>query len=380
MKLGHLEKRKAVVKALAPVFIGSGERIGKKEYLYYPDKRKVYIPNLFKMYRFLEEKNLAARYENYMLNENKADLLEFLRRHGITDEQVSGFAEYSIDAGDTVIENSRHKSKEIYFFTRDSNNLPYIPGSSLKGALRTAILSYRLIGCPERKLFADTVISALKHEIAGKRGAVDREAKKIEENIFSILEMHKEKPWDAVNDFMKALSVSDSSPLGHESIVLCEKIDVTVSGNEKVVPIYRECLKPGTELVFDVTLDMQVAKVAGFDWHELEEALKSFNDLYEKYFAAYFGKPQTGVIAPCEKGWPICIGGGAGFVSKTAVYPLMGRDSGLKYTSALLDSKFPRSHMHRNDVKTGVSPHMIKCARYNGKLFPMGRCEFVLSR
>lgn len=331
------------------------------------------------MYRFLEEKNLAAQYEDYMLKENNANLLEFLRRYGITDEQVAGFTDYSIDAGDTVIENVRHKSKEIYFFARDSNHLPYIPGSSLKGALRTAILSYRLIGCPERKLFADTVISALKHEIAGKRGAVERESERIEEKIFNILQMHREKPWDAVNDFLRALSVSDSNLLAHESMVLCEKIDVTVSGNEKAVPIYRECLKLGTELVFDITLDMRVAKAAGFDWHELEESLKLFNYLYEKYFAVYFRKPQTDVIAPCEKGWPIYIGGGAGFVSKTAVYPLMGRDSGLKYTSALLDSKFSRSHMHRNDVETGVSPHMIKCAKYNGRLYPMGRCELVLS-
>jgi CRISPR-associated protein Csm5 len=379
MKLGHLEKKKAVVKALAPVFIGSGENIGKKEYLYYPDKRKVYIPNLFKMYSLLEKRNLASRYENYILYENKADLLKFLRQCGITDEQTAYFTEYSIDVGDTIIKDDKHKRREIHFFTRDSSHLPYVLGSSLKGALRTAILSYRLISHARRKSFADTVISALNDEIAGKKGAVDREAKKIEENIFNILEMHKEKPWDAVNDFMKALSISDSSPLGHESMVLCEKIDVTVSGNEKTVPIYRECLKPGTELSFDITLDTRIAKAAGFGWHELEEALKSFNEMYEKYFAVYFIKPRAYDIAPCEKGWPIYIGGGVGFVSKTAVYPLMEHGSGLEYTSTLLDSKFPKNHMHRNDIKTGVSPHIIKCARYNGRLYPMGRCEFILS-
>lgn len=38
---------------LSPVYIGSGEKIGKKEYIFLPLKKRVLVPDLGKMYTAL---------------------------------------------------------------------------------------------------------------------------------------------------------------------------------------------------------------------------------------------------------------------------------------------------------------------------------------
>ena len=41
---------------LSPVYIGSGEKIGKKEYIFLPLKKRVLVPDLGKMYTALMKK------------------------------------------------------------------------------------------------------------------------------------------------------------------------------------------------------------------------------------------------------------------------------------------------------------------------------------
>jgi len=376
MKLGHLETRRVVINTLAPVFIGSGKEINKKEYVYYPNGRKIFIPELFKMYSFLEKRGLAAEYENFLLREKRIDLLGFLRQNKISDDEIKSFTEYSIDAGNAVIDERSRKG--ILLFIKDSHNAPYIPGSSLKGALRTAILSYKLKKSPVRESMARVMLSASRSNDMSKNRFLQDETRRIEASVFNKLNLKKEKQEDTVNDFMKALSISDSRPVSLDSMVLCTKIDFSVSGNEKTIPLYRECIKPGTELIFSITIDTSVAKEVSFSWNDLTEALKSFNDTYENDFADYFKQPPLSEITPCKNGQPIYMGGGVGFVSKTVVYPLLGKRQGLEYTSKLLEAKFPKEHNHEKDIEIGVSPHMNKFTQYDGKIYPMGRCEFVL--
>ena len=41
-------------------------------------------------------------------------------------------------------------------------------------------------------------------------------------------------------------------------------------------------------------------------------------------------------------------------------------------------TKVPREHKHEKDLLYGVSPHILKCTRYQGKEYMMGQCEMTL--
>ena len=51
-----------------------------------------------------------------------------------------------------------------------------------------------------------------------------------------------------------------------------------------------------------------------------------------------------------------------------------GESTVAKIINETLPPRVQREHGHHNDVKKNVSPHMLKCTRYNGKLLQMGAC------
>ena len=75
------------------------------------------------------------------------------------------------------------------------------------------------------------------------------------------------------------------------------------------------------------------------------------------------------------------LGGGTGYVSKTVTYGILsGReavDNVSKIINATLNNRARQEHGHHNDVRKGVSPHILKCTRYNGTLMQMGACCVV---
>ncbi len=95
-----------------PVFIGSGQSIGKKEYLFDPRRKLVSIPDMAKLYQFLQNSRLMDAYETYML-EGWDDLSSWMRKHGVLERQFAPWIAYSIDSGDAVFENRGKKEIAI---------------------------------------------------------------------------------------------------------------------------------------------------------------------------------------------------------------------------------------------------------------------------
>lgn len=80
------------------------------------------------------------------------------------------------------------------------------------------------------------------------------------------------------------------------------------------------------------------------------------------------------------------LGGGSGYASKTAVYPLFdGEDSEqtvrivqqIMVNTTTFDKKTRRNlHKHEDDLRLyGISPHTIKCTYYHDQLLQMGLCQ-----
>lgn len=91
-----------------------------------------------KFFSFLVEHDLVDKYGQFMLSE-QSNLWAFLSKDcGISDAELKTLTRYQIEVGDAL--DAEHSLKEIHAFQRDAQGHAYIPGSSIKGALRTAWL------------------------------------------------------------------------------------------------------------------------------------------------------------------------------------------------------------------------------------------------
>ena len=171
---------------------------------------------------------------------------------------------------------------------------------------------------------------------------------------------------------MSGFRVGDSRPLNAKDLILCQKIDLTINGQENRLPILRECLRPGTQVTFDLSL----ADSFPFSPAQLIQAAERCHREYVQCFAKAF--PLNRV----QGGDGIAyLGGGAGYASKTATYPLLGANGVAtvgRILNATLSYKQKQQHKHDQDARKGVSPHMLKCARYGGKLYEMGACSIAI--
>lgn len=351
-----------------PVFIGSGKSIGKKEYIFDSRHNLVHIPDLVKMNRFFLENRLEKAYVEYMLHDGR-DFAAWLRANRIDERQYRSWIRYSIDSGDAVFE--QRGKKEIAAFTKDAYGCPYVPGSSLKGALRTILLSAEVLNNPSRFRESKTTVKTAELR-QGSKGNLSREVKQAEQSAFHILNRNEERKSDAVNDLFCGLRIGDSEPLRVDNLTLCQKIDVTREGVSKRLPILRECIQPGTEIRFLLTIDPRYCKYTPKD---ISTAAVQFAQFYDKCFLEKFPLQEI------QGGGNMYLGGGCGYASKTVTYPLLGEQD-VRRVSQIINASLNRNvamqHKHNRDESKGVSPHMLKCTQYGGQLYEMGACTLQI--
>ena len=355
------------IKVCGPVFIGNGQEINKKEYIFLPRQHKVLIPKLSSMYDYLKKKRLDHEYERYMMKENRMNLSEWIKQQGISEKDIMEWTEYSMDCGDAIWERGRQM--EMRAFIKDVYGCPYIPGSSVKGMLRTILLAYDIQMNPNRyNVVKSDVLNNIRQR-ANRNIYLKRETKKIEEIAFN-KGKRTDRAADMVNDIMAGIIVSDSKPLSVNDLTLCQKVEYHVDGTEKRLNLLRECLKPGTEVHFNISIDESVCRISIQD---IENAIRAFNKQYYKMFSGKF----PNVYEPEDN--TVWLGGGTGYVSKTIIYNMFGKQ-GLKIIPQIYqNTNVPREHGHMKDEGLGVSPHILKKTKYNGKDYQFGECVIFFS-
>jgi CRISPR-associated protein Csm5 len=368
IKMNHLAKYQLVLTTRSPVFIGSGIEVTKKEYYYDHSKKHVHILNLEKFIRLIVDKELSDAYEAYVLRgASRVYLADFLREHRINRAEIAAITDYIIDSADAL--PPEHSLKGIKLFMRNACQQPYIPGSSLKGALRTALLVKMLHeDGDKRKLNADQFWTATKDR-PGDRNNAKRAVEQIEENYINTLGLNR-RNGDAVNSLMRGISVSDSQPIRDiDAMILCVKNDLSITGNIKPLNVVRECLRPGVKVSFDLCLDSSILKKIDIDY--IQSAIRDFGAYYAENFDSKFKKPVGAVAEKFQD--TLILGGGAGFFSKTIVYALLGQTRGLKFVSDYMQNQF-RQHKHEMDLETGISPHRLKHTAYRRQSYHYGVC------
>lgn len=377
-----------VLRVLTPVFVGCGQKLLKKEYIYIPNENHVYVPDRDRFFSWLQERNLVDAYTDFILSSDNS-LYQWLLSQKASKEEIRGLAAYTAHGGDRTINGKPIRLDDIHSMVKGPGGKPYLPGSSIKGAMRTALLNKMVAGkkpCPfpedafhkgVQEMDARVKSGKEPHGRASK-SLFRREAGNIEEGQFHKLRLVNQKgkeipSYNAVCSAMRGLSVSDSLPVDASCLTLCQKLDVGPGGGiSSRVPMIRECLKPGTELHAALTLDGCFLREAGMDRQFLVEAIQEFYALQNRQFVAKFHGFEHEAE---ERGCVLYLGGGCGFPSKTILQSLYG-DAALSCTAELLTFLFPDGY-HETDVAAGVSPHMLKCTKWEDRLVPLGKCEVL---
>lgn len=367
----YLKSYQVVMRSIGPVFIGSGREISKKEYIFL-NGNQVGMIDAWKMYDEMKRRKKEKEFETYLLGNGSVSLNFWLKKQGIEVKEIKPFIKYTMDCGDAIIERGANRL-QVMECIKDAYGNPYIPGSSLKGMFRTVLLGADILKNPKKYQIAKQDLKRNVDMDRSKRNYyLKSDMRKVESIAYRILNNNEKKTDDAVNDVLQGFIISDSEPLNIDSLVLCQKIDLHTDGTERSLPILRECIKPDTNIKFTITVDTSICNLTD---DSLMKAVDVFVESYHKNFTLTFSS-----IGSSEKNEVFC-GGGCGFVSKTIVYPMYGKDEGIAITQKIFDkTNVPRVHKHHRDKEYGASPHVMKCTKYGGKLYQMGKCRIETMR
>lgn len=365
----NLKAYNIVLETIGPVFVGSGREISKKEYVFL-DREHVGILDQVKLYQFMKQRHLQKDFENYLVNDFRQDVGQWLRQYRIDLEEIFPCVKYTLKCGDTSLQ--RGTKTTVVEHIKDGCGLPYIPGSTIKGMLRTILLADDIISNPDAyandKRNLENALFRYKGKV-NRNSYLKKEAGQIEIEAFRTLHREKTKPSDAVNDELSGMIVGDSTPIELDRMILCQKFETHVDGTVKSLNLLGECIQPGTAISFLLTLDEQRCR---FSIEDIQHAISKFNDAYNKYFLTAF---RTADLIQADA---VFLGGGTGFLTKTIVYPLFEKREGLRATQSIFENtKVPRAHQHYRDAEMGVSPHILKCTKYEGQLLQMGQCKLL---
>lgn len=331
---------KMKLKVLSPLFIGSGESYDRCDYIY--DGEIIHIIKQDKWIDYLIKNDLLDKFmqrletdgknleiDNWIKSEDK-DLSEVIKKCCINKFKVSNMDDF--------------KSNIVHSFIKNIEGKPYIPGSSIKGAIISAIIGY----------------------YANKKNLNEEYIK---------------------NFKIKGISVSDSNTFELDNLELYKKKDNIIINNEEnqnELPIYRECAKEGTEVEFTIKIDNKLikeSKLNDFDGIKtIYEALKyKLDTLYNeesgiinRYETILNYLPGEVYNQEQEDEGILILGGGAGFHSKSIVSSIYEFNDAFDKTQEYFKKGIAQKHHHEND--NVICPRAIKLVDV-GKLVYMGFCK-----
>lgn len=388
--------------AVGPVHIGNGRMLGKKDYFSYG--KSIAVLDVASFIDKLDALQLE-RYTEFLADSssrrNLQDLLD-------GDHRLLSLAEnsvaYSVSSRLAKSRRGTYLYHDVAEFQKDEFGKPYIPGSSVKGVLRTAILVSLLDKQRDRYL---KMLNLRALEGGAKRDYANA-CREIERAAFRRAGCGAGEG-SATGDILRYISVSDSKPLESSCLVFAKKYDRFSKGDDgghkkdlgKVsdgdywkgnsLDVYRECIKPGTVVEFSLDIDEHIDEFVGvLDAARLRGILSHADDLLEERFLSNFDlagregiggedampgdggcqyvyesgplagrrcrNRAVGGMGYCNThkdkaseggysvsgGIPCYLGGGVGFTHKTVIHVLLsGQVERMDATSHILFDQFP---------------------------------------
>lgn len=394
------------LETLSPLRIGSGEKLDSKQY--YLDDNHILRLDQRKWTKLLSRKHLVDKYTNAILK--GTDLHTFVQNYYrfINLSELKDAALYQAPVYRLPYDlRDRGNTPYIHLFQSDSEGNPYIPGSSLKGAIIASLLAvyYEDIFTDEQRQSFENAVHSMIESILDKQKwkAVEAEAKKALKPMFPDLAAKYIDPENKrVIYLLQAIRVSDSDPIQRGQLAVCEKADVYPVDDEpkpngrweileKNPGIFHESLIPGTKVTFRLSIDEGKLKLFRKDmtakdaikW--ITNALNDFREKQDYYYTNMFFPRALELDKVIKNIYPetenhFYFGAGVGWVNKTLTYSIFGNEPDtVGFVADFLDLQFGRNK-HEDDVDLGVSPHKLKCVYYKDERHLMGHCAFSIEK
>lgn len=379
------QKKEYELTCLSPVHIGTGDILKQYEYFYvFVNKEaRVYFLNQTKWALFLCQHNLLDEYTREVMQKKSLPLARWLKKKEISvnlpllQQICSSFAPVYID------NEGKASLNDIACQIKTAQGLPYIPGSSIKGAIHTAILYHLLKENPEKYSF---FWQELKNDIF--KGRKRFNSRGLERAVLSILPQRTKMPNDALQSVMRGVQVSDAFlAIPNKETIILQKWDASkIRGNNiskmHSLPIFRECIPAGHKLYFSIKIDTSITSYIHLTsladlWHWVDEYTAAGLSMQQKAFGQQYNSEFS-----LGKKAHLFLGGGTGFLSKTAFYALAPNETeGQRTLAKYFDEHFSlwnrkthqREGAHQHQYKDDkLTPRTLKLAQTGTNRYLLG--------
>ena len=376
--MDYKETKSYELTCISPIHIGSGESLRPFEYLYDKQKGKVYLINQSKWVAMLSDKGLMEEYVAFIEGSKQLEglnLWQWLRNKGVSNQEILASSSRCAEAPYSVLAKDKKSLNSLNSGMSLPDGQLYIPGSSIKGVLRTGILYHLLEASSKIEIYQ----SKLEAELENKSNIRKlKPSSLIENDLLTALCYDVKRNKDSINCVLKGLQVSDAMPVEKYDTIAVQKLDASVkikkSGeSESRLPLCRECIRPGAKFRFTISLDLPMMKTIGIS--SIDEILEYAHkaklaeiNLLKLFFSADY-KNQIKEAEAAD----FSIGAGTGFLNKTLWTGLYDdREAIVRGIKIILSDSF-KKHNHFKD--SGISPRTLKLAEVNGKKQMMGLCS-----
>ena len=369
--MSNIIRYKMKLEVLTPLHIGGADyksKLDKKEYVFDKDKGTLTLIDSEKFVGFLIKKNLFDEYifyiqKNLNLKKNEQDknikLIDFLKSKDIY-KNIEEFRKKAPIKLDMNIE----KMNDIKLMLRDVQGKPYIPGTSIKGALINLLLvdyiiknrekfskEKRIILSECKKTNDDRSIRGLKNDI-----------KKIVNQIEKSIIYSDNKSLEKSKKF--GISVSDSYSYSNTRTNFYQDIDekrTNKPGEDKSrpMPVAREYIVANSIFDFDITLDIDLLEESKLKIKNIDDLIDSIENAMSYLINVLEDKnsPRTENLV---------LGANTGFLQKTIVYALFEDEKErLEVVKKLLHKN--QKNVIGNHLNDKFAPRVLNRIKINNK-------------
>ena len=371
---------------VSPTNIGGPENLTTKDYMYNYDAGEVYLLNNYEWFRFLAHHNKLEEFELYMQD-------EMIRPNGRTmydwEKNAIGASQLTKDtlrsAIGSIMKSSiynkgrKNSLNDITPQIRGANGDVYIPGSSIKGVIDSAIISHML---RNNKAFRSNVQRELRKVLdVYKR----KNARSLFKDIFKMVNLailkhihvltnNEGKPFKGIlASAFRGISISDAMPMDVIKTEVLKKEDSCIDEDGiHDISVHRECILPNQQFSFTLTLDTAMTKEIGItSIDQVLDILQEDFDATHKLLASKFKKVSPSVFKALDSA-NAYIGSNTGFIQKTIIMAAFTDDekTGIDIIRAILDVNFQKAKHDSKDKF--MAPRAIKLVKWNGNYYEMG--------
>lgn len=382
----RIEHKEYELEVISPIHIGSGERMRFEDCILTFNGCVCFIDQRKWRGFMATNRNLIKKWTDNLYNGDEGmTTTEWIRKNipglqkgdkGKLDEFIRSVTYASAKRSKAPKTNAN--KGEFQCQMKDVNGKPIIPGSTLKGVIRTSILFHELkTHHPEYAQQWNNIKSLIDHahNANSLKKDIHKVTERIEANAFGKIPYQKgDKEDDSLHSIMKGIQVSDAIIQGDDvkDTVILQKYDAfALEGDDghphierKPVPVHRECIPKGRRFRFNMTIDKDILAHGGISsLDEIWSWVKEFTDFGLELQRGVFGETYRTEFRDMDDATMV-LGAGTGFLSKTVFCALAPKlEEAQEYLRSMLQIEFP-SHKHEWKDKF-IAPRTLKLAVSN---------------